>query len=173
MTNPGWQTHWHKHPAVRSGDQLTRGERAADHMRNLMGSWPFVICFFVVMIVWALVNTVLLHRVIHHKAFDPYPYILLNLFLSILAGVQAAALLIAAKRADAIASEIAVHTEKNTDDLKGLLQENTTLTRAMKKNTDLLEEIHRHVAALSGPPDRFVSPGAGSGALAEGQPPPE
>ena len=31
MTNPGWQTHWHKHPAVRSGDQLTRGERAADH----------------------------------------------------------------------------------------------------------------------------------------------
>ena len=56
----------------------------------------------------------------HHKAFDPYPYILLNLFLSMLAGVQAAALLIAAKRSDAIASEIAVHTEKNTDEIKAL-----------------------------------------------------
>ncbi|HEY5529836.1 MAG TPA: DUF1003 domain-containing protein, partial [Thermoleophilia bacterium] len=80
-------------------------------MRSVMGSWPFVFCFFATMIVWAIVNTVLFHRVLHHKAFDPYPYILLNLFLSMLAGVQAAALLIAAKRADAIASEVALHTE--------------------------------------------------------------
>ena len=48
-----------------------------------------------------------------------YPYMLLNLFLSMLAGVQAAALLIAAKRADAISSEIVIHTEHNTDDIKG------------------------------------------------------
>jgi uncharacterized membrane protein len=145
----GWQTHWHKHPAVRSGDQLTLGERAADRMRNVMGSWPFVFCFFAIMIIWALVNTVLFHRVLHHKAFDPYPYILLNLFLSMLAGVQAAALLIAAKRADAIASEVALHTERNTDDLKDLMAENTALTQQVKKNTDLLEEIHRHVTALT------------------------
>jgi uncharacterized membrane protein len=148
----GWQTHWHKHPAVRSGDQLTLGERAADRMRAVMGSWPFVFCFFAIMIVWAVVNTVLFHRVLHHKAFDPYPYILLNLFLSMLAGVQAAALLIAAKRADTVASEIAIHTEKNTEDLKGLMRENTAMTLQVKKNTDLLEEIHRHVAALSVPP---------------------
>jgi uncharacterized membrane protein len=86
---------------------------------------------------------------LHHKAFDPYPYILLNLFLSMLAGVQAAALLIAAKRSDTIASEIAIHTEKNTDDLKDLLKENTGLTLQVKKNTDLLEEVHRQVAGLS------------------------
>ena len=67
-------------------------------MRNIMGSWPFVFSFFAVMILWAGGNTYFLQRVIHHKAFDPYPYILLNLFLSMLAGVQAAALLIAAKR---------------------------------------------------------------------------
>jgi len=73
MTDKGWQTHWHKHPAVRSGDQLTLGERAADRMRNVMGSWPFVFCFFGVMILWALVNTVVLHRVLHHAAFDPCP----------------------------------------------------------------------------------------------------
>jgi len=152
VTQRGWQTHWHKHPAVRSGAELTRGERAADRMRSVMGSWPFVFSFFTVMIVWAIVNTVLFHRVLHHKAFDPYPYILLNLFLSMLAGVQAAALLIAAKRADAIASEVALHTEKNTEDLKALMQENTALTVEVKKNTDLLEEIHRHVSALGAPP---------------------
>jgi len=152
VTQRGWQTHWHKHPAVRSGEQLTRGERAADRMRSVMGSWPFVFSFFAVMIIWAIVNTVLFHRVLHHKAFDPYPYILLNLFLSMLAGVQAAALLIAARRADAIASEVAIHTEKNTEDLKALMAENTALTMQVKSNTDLLEEIHRHVTALSAPP---------------------
>ena len=94
-------------------------------MRNAMGSWPFVFGFFAVMISWALINTWLLERVLHHKAFDPYPYILLNLFLSMMAGVQAAALLIAAKRSDAIASEVAVHTATNTDDIKVLIAENT------------------------------------------------
>ena len=126
-------------------------------MRNIMGSWPFVFGFFGVMISWAVVNSVFYLGGSHGKhGFDPYPYILLNLFLSMLAGVQAAALLIAAKRSDAIASEIAVHTERNTDDLKGLVNDNTALTdhvrktaEQVKKNTDLLDEIHRHVAALT------------------------
>ena len=148
MATAGWETLWHKHPAVRSGAQLTRGERAADRMRNIMGSWPFVFGFFAVMIAWAVVNTLLLQRVVHHKAFDPYPYILLNLFLSMLAGVQAAALLIAAKRADAISSEIAMHTEKNTDDIKELIQESTVIISEMKKNTDLLDEIHLHLSNI-------------------------
>jgi uncharacterized membrane protein len=153
-TIKGWETHWHKHPGVRAGDQLTLGERSADRMRNMMGSWPFVFCFFGIMIVWAIANSIFyLGGKAGKHGFDPYPYILLNLFLSMLAGVQAAALLIAAKRADGISSEIAIHTERNTDDIKHLLGENTQLTQAVKKNTDLLEEIHRHVAALS--------PGAG------------
>ncbi len=156
MTKTGWQTHWHHHPGVRSGEQLTLGERAADRMRNMMGSWPFVFSFFGVMILWAVANSVFYLGGTNGKhGFDPYPYILLNLFLSMLAGVQAAALLIAAKRADAISSEIAVHTEKNTEDLKGLVSDNTSLTQQVKKNTDLLEEIHRHVAALSPGAGRF------------------
>ncbi len=118
-------------------------------MRSIMGSWPFVFGFFGVMTVWVATNTLLIERVLHHRAFDPYPYILLNLFLSMLAGVQAAALLIAAKRTDAIASEIALHTVKNTDDIKELLKENTDLTIEVKRNTDLLEEIHRHLSAIS------------------------
>jgi uncharacterized membrane protein len=148
MAKRGWQAHWHKHPGVRSGGQLTLGERSADRMRNMMGSWPFVFGFFIVMIVWALVNTLLFEHILHHKAFDPYPYILLNLFLSMLAGIQAAALLIAAKRADSISSEVALHTANNTDDIKTLIQENTVLTSQVKKNTDLLEEIHLHVANI-------------------------
>jgi uncharacterized membrane protein len=148
VTITKWPSHWHAHPGVRSGDQLSRGERAADKMRNMMGSWPFVFGFFVVMIVWALTNTFFLEHVLHHKAFDPYPYILLNLFLSMMAGVQAAALLIAAKRADSISSEVALHTSKNTDDIKQLLKENTELTAQVKKATDLLDEIHRHVSKI-------------------------
>jgi uncharacterized membrane protein len=149
MAKTGGQSIWDQHPGVRSGENLSRGERAADKMRNVMGSWPFVFSFFAIMILWAATNTLLLQRALHHRAFDPYPYILLNLFLSMLAGVQAAALLIAAKRADSISSEIALHTVKNTDDIKVLLSENTELTKQVKQNTDLLEEIHRHITAVA------------------------
>jgi uncharacterized membrane protein len=162
-----WQSHWHKHPGVRSGDDLSLGERAADRMRNMMGSWPFVFGFFAVMILWALTNTYLLERVLHHKAFDPYPYILLNLFLSMMAGVQAAALLIAAKRADSISSEVALHTANNTDDIKKLIQENTILTAEVKKATDLLDEIHLHVSNIG------EKVGADNGRFAPGESPPE
>jgi uncharacterized membrane protein len=117
-------------------------------MRNMMGSWPFVFSFFAIMIVWAIVNTLLFEHVLHRKAFDPYPYILLNLFLSMLAGVQAAALLIAAKRADALSSEVALHTAHNTDDIKTLISENTALTAEVKRATDLLDEIHRHLSNI-------------------------
>jgi uncharacterized membrane protein len=160
VTRRPWQSLWHKHPGVRTGNDLSRGERAADRMRNVMGSWGFVFGFFAVMILWALVNTVFFEHVLHHKAFDPYPYILLNLFLSMMAGVQAAALLIAAKRADAISSEVALHTANNTDDIKRLIQENTALTEAVKSATDLLDEIHRHVAnigmAVGAEPGKFA-----------------
>ncbi|SRR5579871_1596855 len=153
MSTRPWETLWHRHPGVRSGDQLTLGERSADRMRNMMGSWPFVFCFFGVMILWAVLNSIF--HVGGKHGFDKYPYILLNLFLSMLAGVQAAALLIAAKRADAIASEIAVHTESNTEDLKALVTENTALTQEVKRHTELLDEIHRHVAALTPTAGRF------------------
>jgi uncharacterized membrane protein len=74
-------------------------------MRNGMGSWPFVGGFIAFMVVWALINTLVLAS----RAWDPYPYILLNLFLSMLAGLQGAILLIAAKRQDGIAAVMARH----------------------------------------------------------------
>lgn len=71
-------------------------------MRNGMGSWKFVGGFVAFMIVWAILNSVM-------KGWDPYPFILLNLFLSMLAGLQGAILLIAAKRQDAIAAALSQH----------------------------------------------------------------
>jgi uncharacterized membrane protein len=135
-----WQSQWNKHPAVRHAEQLSLGERAADRMRNGMGSWPFVFAFFAVMILWAVGNGLL--HIGGGSGFDPYPFILLNLFLSMLAGIQAAALLIAAKRSDGISSEIALHTEKNTDDIKTLLKQNTDLTRAVQA---LTQEVHEKI----------------------------
>jgi uncharacterized membrane protein len=105
-----------------------------------MGSWPFVFAFFAVMITWAVLNSI--GHVGGAEGFDPFPYILLNLFLSMLAGIQAAALLIAAKRADQVASEIAVHTEVTADEIKALLQQNTELTRAIEA---LTREVHAKV----------------------------
>ena len=92
---------WHRHPGVRSGDQLTLGERAADRLRNGMGSWVFVVGALLFLAGWTLGN--------RGVGFDPYPFILLNLILSCLAALQGAILLIAAKRADQISSELALH----------------------------------------------------------------
>ncbi len=136
----GWETLWHRHPGVRTHEQLTAGERAADAVRNGMGSWPFVFGFLATMAIWAVVNSVFYLGGHHGKhGFDPYPYILLNLMLSMVAGLQGAILLIAAKRADQIASELAVHTYDNTSDIQTLLARNTELTEAVNR---LTVEIH-------------------------------
>jgi uncharacterized membrane protein len=140
---------WHKHPGVRSDNELSFGERAADKMRNGMGSWAFIFTFLFVMLAWMGFNTFVLERVVHHRQIDAYPYILLNLMLSTLAGLQAAALLIAAKRADSISSEVALHTEHTADEIKALLDENTQLTNQVKRNTDVLDEIHLHVGKIA------------------------
>jgi uncharacterized membrane protein len=94
-------SYWHRHPAVRKGDQLTRGERAADILRNGMGSWGFVFGALAFIGGWMLGN--------RNTGFDPYPFILLNLVLSCLAAMQGAILLIAAKRADQVSAELAMH----------------------------------------------------------------
>lgn len=130
-----WNGHWHRHPAVRSGDQLTVGERAADAMRNGMGSWPFVFLFIGFMVLWAVVNSVFYFGGEDGAhGFDPYPYILLNLMLSMIAGLQGAILLIAAKRSDQISSELAMHTYENTQQLAELLRRVDALTVEIHQN---------------------------------------
>jgi len=76
--------------------QSTRGMRAADAVAKFGGSWTFVGLFAAVMFGWVAVNAYLLaHR---GSTFDPYPYILLNLFLSMLAAIQAPVILMSQNR---------------------------------------------------------------------------
>lgn len=74
--------------------QTTFGQRIADRVAAVGGSWPFVLGFFVVLLAWIAVNSFGLQ----HRAFDPYPYILLNLLLSCLAAVQAPIIMMAQNR---------------------------------------------------------------------------
>lgn len=102
--------HWEEHPWVRTGADLSIGERAADAVRDGMGSWPFVGAFCLAMAIW---------MVFSGAGVDPFPFILLNLLLSTLAAIQGAILLIAAKRADQISAELAQrHYEVSLKDLE-------------------------------------------------------
>ena len=78
-------------------DESTFGERAADAVATFGGSWTFIIVFGLVLVAWVGTNSFLLTKN-GHKAFDPYPYILLNLFLSMLASVQAPLILMSQNR---------------------------------------------------------------------------
>ena len=72
------------------------GQRAADAVARFGGSWTFVGLFLAVMLVWVGLNIVLLAR--RGSTFDPYPFILLNLFLSMLAAIQAPVILMSQNR---------------------------------------------------------------------------
>jgi uncharacterized membrane protein len=116
---------------------LTLGQRAADRLRNIMGSWFFVTGFIVFMIVWALLNSVGLK-------WDPYPFILLNLFLSMLAGLQGAILLIAAKRQDAIAAALSQHDYDTNVAAKHEIEQLMNINR---QQLQMLEELKQLLAA--------------------------
>jgi uncharacterized membrane protein len=129
---------WKRHPGVRTGEQLTRGERAADKMRNGMGSWAFVFAACGFLALWMLVNAVIRHA--HGTTFDPYPFILLNLVLSCVAALQGAILLIAAKRSDQISSELAEH------DYEADVASHTLL-KTLTVNFNALAEQHETMSA--------------------------
>lgn len=76
-------------------DERTFGQRLADRIAAFGGSWPFIITFAVFLTAWMTLNTVLARR---HEAFDPYPYILLNLILSTLAALQAPVIMMSQNR---------------------------------------------------------------------------
>ena len=75
----------------------TVGERIADKMASFGGSWTFIFIFFGIMAAWIVFNSVALLW----KPFDPYPFILFNLFLSMLAAVQAPIIMMSQNRQEA------------------------------------------------------------------------
>jgi uncharacterized membrane protein len=137
---------WHRHPGVRSGDDLSLGERAADKMRNGMGSWGFVFGSLIFLGIWMATN--------NDSGFDKYPFILLNLVLSCLAALQGAILLIAAKRSDQVAGELAQHDYdadcRSRELLETLAVEFTTLKQ---QHEELHEQMDRMVVFLGCHPD--------------------
>ena len=82
-------------------ERETLGERVADGVARFGGSWYFIFAFGLVLCVWVLLNTklVLLRRP-NGEPFDPYPFILLNLFLSMLAAIQAPVIMMSQNRQD-------------------------------------------------------------------------
>ena len=74
----------------------TFGQKIADRVAAFGGSWTFIIIFVCVLFAWVLLNSFVLAR--RNDAFDPYPYILLNLFLSMIAALQAPVILMSQNR---------------------------------------------------------------------------
>ena len=119
---------WNEHPATRRFGKahLRFGDRAADVIRNGMGSLGFVLASLGVLAAWIWLNGT--------DGFDPFPFILLNLVLSCVAALQGAILLIAAKREDQINSELAVHTFQ-------VDQENLEITKQIRELSQRIEVL--------------------------------
>ena len=131
--------------------KLTFGERLSDRIAEFGGSWKFLITFGVVIIVWIGANVALLAT----RAFDPYPFILLNLILSCLAAVQAPVIMMSQNRAEArdrlraendykvnLKAELEIrHLHEKIDHL--LRRQYNRLFEIQQIQIELLEEISR------------------------------
>jgi uncharacterized membrane protein len=122
--------------------ERTFGQRLADGVARVGGSWTFIIVFGVVLVAWAGFNS----YVLVDRAFDPYPYVFLNLLLSMLAAIQAPVIMMSQNRQaarDRLAAEhdyevnlraeieiVGLHEKLDrmrTDDLKRLIEHVETL----------------------------------------------
>jgi len=77
-------------------ETLTTGQRLADRIAIFGGSWTFILIFLSLLLCWIVINTIVLTHV--GKPFDPYPYIFLNLILSMLAALQAPVIMMSQNR---------------------------------------------------------------------------
>ena len=78
-------------------EQLTFGQKMADKVASFGGSWMFIIIFMVVLLTWIILNSFILIK-LSSSSFDPYPYIFLNLILSMLAAIQAPIIMMSQNR---------------------------------------------------------------------------
>ncbi len=88
--------HIARNTAKESDAGATPGQRAADAVASFGGSWTFIAIFALTLVAWIGSNSLILVQ--YDKSFDPYPYILLNLFLSMLAAIQAPIILMSQNR---------------------------------------------------------------------------
>lgn len=114
-------------------EQTKLPERIADSVAHFGGSWRFIISFLVVILVYSAVNLVL-----GNKAWDPYPFILLNLFLSMLAAVQAPVIMMSQNRQD---EKDRLRSELDYDVNRRAESEIQGLARKLNLLTDKLDDI--------------------------------
>jgi uncharacterized membrane protein len=127
-------------------EQETFGERIADHVASFGGSWTFIISFGII-----LVSYTMLSNIRGGKSWDPYPYILLNLFLSMLAAIQAPVIMMSQNRQDQkdrLRSELDFEVNRRAE------SEIQALSRKLHFLTDLVGDIHEHVHSPNDDPRR-------------------
>jgi len=126
-----------RNPNVIIEEQATAGERIADSVARFGGSWTFIIAFSVWIVVYTLINIWLAQR-----AWDPYPFILLNLFLSMLAAIQAPIIMMSQNRQDTkdrLRSELDFDVNRRAEtEIQGLAKKLNLLDDKMDDLGDLL-----------------------------------
>lgn len=123
-------------------DKLTFGQRASDAVARFAGSWAFIFSFIAIMVIWKVLNIVL-----RDKAFDAYPFILLNLVLSCIAAVQAPLIMMSQNRQEAKDRERAendfkvnLKSELIIDDLHRKMDIVIENQKKINRRLDLLEQ---------------------------------
>src|SRR2546427_6957885 len=120
----------------------TLGDRLADLVAKFGGSWKFVISFGVIMVVYPLINALI------GKPWDPYPFILLNLFLSMLAAIQAPVIMMSQNRQDTkdrLRSELDFDVNRRAaSDIQGLSRKLNLLGEKIGDIEDLLRGRFQH-----------------------------
>ena len=119
--------------------QSTTGERIADAVARFGGSWTFIISFGIILIVYTAINLVL-----GRSAWDPYPFILLNLFLSMMAAVQAPVIMMSQSRQDTkdrLRGELDYEVNRRAEsEIQGLARKLNLLDEKMNDVGDLLRK---------------------------------
>jgi CRP/FNR family cyclic AMP-dependent transcriptional regulator len=130
-----------RNPNDMIASDATFGERIADIVAGFGGSWTFIITFAVAISVYTLINVIL-----RGKAWDPYPFILLNLFLSMLAAIQAPVIMMSQNRQDTkdrLRGELDYDVNRRAEsEIQGLSRKLNMLHDKMDDVEDLLRELH-------------------------------
>ncbi len=114
-------------------EEMTFGQKIADHVAQFGGSWTFIIAFGVVLIAYTAAN-----HFLHGHAWDPYPFILLNLFLSMLAAIQAPVIMMSQNRQD---TKDRLRSELDYDVNRRAASEIQMLSAKLNLLTDKIDDI--------------------------------
>jgi CRP/FNR family cyclic AMP-dependent transcriptional regulator len=123
--------------------KTTWGENLADSVARFGGSWRFIIIFSIFLTIYTAINVAL-----DKKAWDPYPFILLNLFLSMLAAVQAPVIMMSQNRQDAkdrLRSELDFDVNRRAEsEIQGLARKLSQLDEKVDDLTEMLRAPNKH-----------------------------